>query len=225
MRNEIITKLSDILEENAAIYAVEREGGLNPTEEETVAALVAAAFGMAKTPVGYAAFNTAVKAAQALMDRVQIPVDGHYLELEAAHQRRHDGRPSPTELERLARNLATREYYRLASSNGEPGYHEGTFLTNYPTKDQYVNEWWEERYLPVIESRARPKAADLEIMDQTGWKLNTESRFCYYDTGGLIHGPECRCSIPADRVKAEPQVVPLVTGYSDQDIGDSLTVR
>jgi len=26
----------------------------------------------------------------------------------------------------------------------------GVFLTNYPTKAQYIREWWEERYLPVV---------------------------------------------------------------------------
>jgi len=49
-----------------------------------------------------------------------------------------------------ARALAASDYDSLAATNGRPDYHPGVFLTNYPTKAQYIREWWEERYLPVV---------------------------------------------------------------------------
>lgn len=42
--------------------------------------------------------------------------------------------------EREARALARRDYL---SGNVN--------TTNYPTVEQYENEWWEERYLPLVQ--------------------------------------------------------------------------
>jgi hypothetical protein len=51
--------------------------------------------------------------------------------------------------------MAAKDYDRLAANNGvRDGYHDGTFLASYPTKELYVNEWWEERYLPLVDSEA-----------------------------------------------------------------------
>jgi hypothetical protein len=154
MRNDVILRVSDFLESyTKSLSGVPGIGPTlkNPTEEEVVAALIAAAYGLCKSPETYSAFGTAAKAALMMMDRVNIPYDGHYIELETAFQRKH-GRPSPTEEARLAerekaaRTLAAKDYDRFAATNGTPEYHQGVFLTNYPTKECYVDEWWEERY-------------------------------------------------------------------------------
>lgn len=192
MRNDVILRVSDFLESyTKSLSGVPGIGPTlkNPTEEEIVAALIAAAYGLCKSPETYSAFGTAAKAALMMMDRVNIPYDGHYIELETAFQRKH-GRPSPTEearlirdtgglpgwtqeeaeqrfkdhpeerqyirfpagyaippeRERVARTLAAKDYDRFAATNGTPDYHQGVFLTNYPTKESYVDEWWEERY-------------------------------------------------------------------------------
>lgn len=43
-----------------------------------------------------------------------------------------------------AKRLASAHYDERAAAN------DTTFLTSYPTKEQYVNEWWEERYAPIV---------------------------------------------------------------------------
>lgn len=60
---------------------------------------------------------------------------------------------SRSALEQEARDMAAAEYDKLAASNGRPDYHPMTFLTSYPTKEGYVREWWEERYLPIVQQR------------------------------------------------------------------------
>lgn len=53
--------------------------------------------------------------------------------------------------EQKARDMASADYDKLARENrpfsAVPG---NTFLGNYPTKSGYVEEWWEERYLPAV---------------------------------------------------------------------------
>lgn len=52
--------------------------------------------------------------------------------------------------ERQARELAARHYDTLAKQNKEGPVPGNTFLDRYPTKEGYVKEWWEERYLPTV---------------------------------------------------------------------------
>lgn len=52
--------------------------------------------------------------------------------------------------EREAREYAARDYDKLAKANAPGPVPNNSFLDRYPTKAGYVEEWWCERYLPLV---------------------------------------------------------------------------
>lgn len=52
--------------------------------------------------------------------------------------------------EKLARLAAANDYNNLIFTSGQNTRED--FLKEYPTEDIYVNEWWKERYLPIIKT-------------------------------------------------------------------------
>lgn len=84
--------------------------------------------------------------------------------------------------------MAAADYDRLAKENRKFSAVSGnTFLGSYPTKAGYVEEWWEERYLPVV----LPKLV-MEFLDGDG-KVTERHEF---ETGFAMHDlPTARRSL------------------------------
>ncbi len=63
--------------------------------------------------------------------------------------------------ERCARVYAALDYKRYAKVGRIPENNPISFLMSYPSEHSYVEEWWEERYLPIVKQ----------------WSLGLQQRF------------------------------------------------
>lgn len=56
-----------------------------------------------------------------------------------------------SKLEQAARLMASQDYERLHAENRAFSEVPGNdFRNSYPTKEGYANEWWRERYAPIV---------------------------------------------------------------------------
>lgn len=67
------------------------------------------------------------------------------------------------EREQIARDMAAGAYMRKLTRGEDDGTSAAEFLSSYPRMDNYVNEWWMERYLPFVVGGEPVSEVDAEI--------------------------------------------------------------